>query len=99
MKGNEGYLLGPQTGTLDTVAVGWTTLATELIIGAPAAGGGGEILPSAWAVPGWPHAPNFGGVSGTAPRNRVTYCTIWDIRPPLQFSRGLRSSGLLHCTL
>jgi hypothetical protein len=26
-------LLGPVTGTLDTVAVGWTTLATLLTIG------------------------------------------------------------------
>lgn len=39
----EWNLLGPQTGTLDTVAVGWTTLATLLIIGVPAPVGGGDI--------------------------------------------------------
>ena len=36
-------LLGPQTGTLDTVAVGWTTLATLLIMGVTAPVEGGDI--------------------------------------------------------
>lgn len=32
-------LLGPETGTLDTVAVGWTTLVATLLIIATAPGG------------------------------------------------------------
>lgn len=38
------YLLGPETRTLDAVAVGWTTFATLLIIGSL---GEDIILPAA----------------------------------------------------